>query len=85
MAAGDLAQILSRPVHPLSVGSGLSAALAGLSGRVAVATYLLGEGFFLDALRTAAEVAGISVVADPLGADPAIASLIVQRYTDVPI
>jgi sirohydrochlorin ferrochelatase len=84
-AAGDLASMLSRPVHPLMVDSGLSAALAGLPGRVAVATYLLGEGFFLDTLRTAAAAAGVAAVADPLGAHPSIAELIVRRYADVPI
>ena len=84
VAAGDLAKVLSRPVHPLMVGASLAADLAGLPGRVAVATYLLGEGFFLDTLRTAASTAGVAAVADPLGAHPVIASLIVQRYVDVP-
>jgi len=85
VAAGDLASMLSRPVHPLVVDSELAAALARLPGRVAVATYLLGEGYFLDTLRTAAATAGVAAVADPLGAHPSIAELIVQRYADVPI
>jgi sirohydrochlorin ferrochelatase len=82
VAAGHLARMLSRPVHPLTVGPGLSAALSELPGRVAVATYLLAEGSFLDAVRTAAATARIGVVAEPLGTHPAIASLIVQRYAD---
>lgn len=77
--------MLSRPVHPLMVESGLAAALARLPGRVSVATYLLGEGFFLDTLRSAAATAGVAAVADPLGAHPSIAELIVRRYADVPI
>lgn len=82
VAAGDLSKVLSRPVHHFFVGSGLPDALSALPGRVAVATYLLGEGFFLDTLRTAASAAGVAAVADPLGAHPAIAALIVQRYLD---
>lgn len=82
VTAEDLAQMLSRPVHPLTVGSGLAAALSALPGRVAVATYLLGEGYFLDGVRAAAAVAGAIAVAEPLGAHPAIATLIVRRYDE---
>ena len=79
-AAEDLASMLSRPVHPLTVGSGLSAALARLPGRVAVATYLLGEGFFLDGVRSAASTAGVAAVADPLGVHEAVARTVLARY-----
>jgi len=81
-AATDLAAALGRPVHALTVGDSLAASLARLPGRVAVATYLISEGHFHDALREATATAGIAAVAEPLGAHPAIAALIAQRYDD---
>lgn len=81
-AAADLAAVLGRPVHALTVGASLADALATLPGRVAVATYLLSEGRFFDTLRAAASEAGAVAVAAPLGAHPAIAELIVARYDE---
>jgi sirohydrochlorin ferrochelatase len=76
-AAADLAAAIGRPVHPLTVGDSLTAR----PGRMAVATYLLSEGYFFDALRADAAAAG-AVVSEPLGAHPAIAALILQRYDE---
>src|SRR6266536_2249540 len=76
-AAASLADAIGRPVHPLTVGDPLPAGL----GRLAVATYLLGEGFFFDTLRDAAAAAGAALT-EPLGADPAIAALILRRYDE---
>jgi sirohydrochlorin ferrochelatase len=47
------------------------------TGRVAVATYLLAPGFFADRVR---RIAGDLPVSEPLGADPRIAALALQRY-----
>ncbi|HEY3718437.1 MAG TPA: CbiX/SirB N-terminal domain-containing protein [Jatrophihabitantaceae bacterium] len=81
-AGADLAGALGRPVHPLTIGDSLADTLARLPGRVAVATYLLSEGYFLDTLRDTAAAAGIATVTEPLGAHAAIAELIVQRYDE---
>jgi sirohydrochlorin ferrochelatase len=81
-AAGDLASVLGRPVQPLTVGATLPDSLAALPGRIGIATYLLSEGHFYDALRAAASETGAVAVAAPLGAHPAIAELIVARYDE---
>lgn len=81
-AAADLAALLGRPVHPLTVGATLAGSLAVLPGRVGIATYLLSEGHFFDTLRAAAADAGTVAVAAPLGAHPTIAELIVARYDE---
>lgn len=81
-AAVLLAAVLDRPVHPLTVDDWLASSLNALPGRVAIATYLLGEGFFYDTLRAAAFGAGAVAVTEPLGAHPAIANLILQRYDE---
>src|SRR5262245_15494109 len=57
-AAALLADAVDRPVHPLTVDASLASALAMLPGRVAVASYLLGEGSFHDTLRASATQAG---------------------------
>jgi sirohydrochlorin ferrochelatase len=44
---------------------------------VAVATYLLAPGFFADRVR---RLAGDRFVSAPLGADPRIAALALNRY-----
>lgn len=81
-AATLLAAAVDRPVHPLTVDASLASSLGALPGRVAVATYLLGEGFFYETLRTVAARAGAVAVTEPLGAHPAIAALILQRYDE---
>jgi len=81
-AGAGLSGELGRPVHPLTIGDLLAGTLAELPGRVAVATYLLSEGYFLDTLRAAAAAAGVATVTEPLGAHAAIAELIVHRYDE---
>lgn len=81
-AAAHLAAALGRPVRPFTVDGSLRAGLGTLTGRVAVATYLLSEGFFFDTLRDAASRAGVGAVSQPLGAHPAIASLVLRRYDE---
>jgi sirohydrochlorin ferrochelatase len=81
-AAADLAAVLGRPVQPLTVGASLSDSMAALPGRLGIATYLLSEGQFFDTLCTAAFEAGAVAVAEPLGAHPAIAELILARYDE---
>ena len=78
---------IDRPVsvgHVSGAGERLASVLSRTSGRVAVATYLLAPGFFADRVRR------LSVgrpVSRPLGADPRLAALAVQRYDEalVPI
>jgi sirohydrochlorin ferrochelatase len=48
-------------------------------GRVAIAPYLLAPGFFADRLADA----GADVVAEPLGAHPAVVTLALRRYAAV--
>jgi sirohydrochlorin ferrochelatase len=48
-------------------------------GRVAIASWLLAPGFF----HTQLAGAGADIVAEPLGAHPAVADLIVRRATDM--
>ena len=81
-AADDLTAVLGRPVQPLTVGASLPGSLAALPGRVGIATYLLSEGHFFDTLRAAASEAGAVAVAEPLGADTAVAELIAARYDE---
>lgn len=47
-------------------------------GRVAVATYLLAPGFFSKRLAEA----GADIVAEPIGAHPLVAQIIVDRFTE---
>lgn len=82
-AAADLAALLGRTVRPLIADASLADALASMPGQVAIATYLLNEGYFVDAVRAAASQAGALAVAAPLGAHPAIAELIATRYDQV--
>ena len=49
-AAADLAEVLARPVLVQALDDSLPAAIAGLPGTVAIASYLLAEGAFHDAL-----------------------------------
>jgi len=80
-AAADLAEVLARPVHVLPLDDSLPSALAGMGGSVAVASYLLAEGAFHETLRALASSSVAAVaVAEPLGAHPAIAGLILERY-----
>ena len=64
---------LGRPVTVETVAGGAVERLAARPGRVTVATYLLAEGRFLDALR---DIDPERIrVSDPIGAHPAIPAL----------
>ena len=82
----ETANLLSARVdRPVSVdyvsgaGEPLAAVLSRTPGRVAVATYLLAPGFFADRVR---RLAAGRPVTRPLGADPRLAALAVQRYDE---
>lgn len=55
---------------------------ASLYGDVAVSTYLLSPGFFSRKVAALATDAGARWVSDVLGADPAIAALVADRYRE---
>lgn len=81
--AALLSARLDRPVsvsYVSGAGERLGPVLARTAGRVAVATYLLAPGFFADRVRKLARDA-VSCSA-PLGADPRIAALALQRYDE---
>ncbi len=61
-------------------------ALAGLAGRrVGVCTYLLAPGFFADRVAESACLSGAAVVSRPLGADDAVARLLLRRFAAAPV
>jgi sirohydrochlorin ferrochelatase len=83
LLAAELAGRTGRPV-PVTVGFGSAAepdvrtavaAARERADRVAVAPYLLAPGFFAGRLAEA----GADLVAEPLGAHPAIAELVIRR------
>lgn len=76
--AGLLGERVGRLVHLIPLSGDVRKALAALPRPVEVATYLIAEGAFLAALTAAA--AGSGWVARPIGADPALVDLVVQRY-----
>jgi sirohydrochlorin ferrochelatase len=82
-----LADELDVEVRPAYATSGLPTvpeAVADLrqlkGGRVAVASYLLAPGHFHDSLANS----GADWVTEPLGAHPAVAALIIDRYRAIP-
>lgn len=84
MDCAETADLLARRVdRPVAVGylSGagerLPSVLSRVRGRVAVATYLLAPGFFANRVR---RLAGSRFVSPPLGADPRLAELALQRF-----
>ena len=79
-AAALLAARLGRDVEVLALDGDLRAALAAFPAPVAVASYLLAEGDFLDKLRDAAH--GVAVVAEPIRNHPALVRLVLARYDD---
>lgn len=79
-AAAALGARLGRPVTVAPLGPELAAVLDAAPGRLAVATYLLAEGGFLDTLRD--RLGSRGVVADPIGVHPALVELIWQRYDE---
>lgn len=74
VAAAQLAQVLGVPVTAAFVSAG-EPRLANLRPSV-VASYLLAPGAFHDAVRAT----GASVVAGPIGAHPAVAGIVLDRY-----
>ena len=80
-AADDLADRLQRPVVVITLDADPAGRIVALRryGTVAVATYLLAEGFFADQVRAAAP--GLPVAA-PLGAHPAVVELVWRRYDE---
>jgi sirohydrochlorin ferrochelatase len=84
-AAADLAQRTSRRVHALSLGAAdLADQLVRLvaAAPVEVAAYLLAEGTFFDHLHGTAQSAGVGVVSPVIGAHPAVAALVLQRFDE---
>jgi sirohydrochlorin ferrochelatase len=77
-AAAALAERLGRPVIPLALTDHFGVDIAELAAPVEVAVYLLAEGGFLAMLREA--MVGRGVVAAPIGAHPALVSLVWDRY-----
>ena len=59
------------------VPAAVAAARAGGADRVAIAPYLLAPGHFADRLAAA----GADLVAEPLGAHPAVVELVLDRAT----
>lgn len=84
--AGLLTERLAAPVTPafgsstrLRVAEAVAALRAQSGRQVAVAAYLLAPGHFHDRLLTA-RLAGAAWVSAPLGAHPALAGLVIDRY-----
>jgi sirohydrochlorin ferrochelatase len=73
-AAADLSRVLGVDVTAAFIGSG-EPRLRDIEAE-AVATYLIAPGQFADSVRQC----GASVVAAPLGADPLLAEIILDRY-----
>ena len=80
-AANDLADRMQRTVTPVPLYADPAGRIAAMRGKgtVAVATYLLAEGFFADQVRAAAP--GLPIAA-PIGAHPAVVDLVWQRYDE---
>jgi sirohydrochlorin ferrochelatase len=78
--AAQLAARIGRPVAVLPLEDEVRAVLTSLPPPVAVATYLLAEGDFLDKVRAAAN--GIAAVAEPIDGHPALVRLVLSRYDD---
>ena len=75
-----LAAAMGRPVSAATLGDDLRSLCTPLAP-VAVATYLLAEGQFVDTLATAVD--GLGTVAPPLGVHPALVRLVWERYDEV--
>ncbi len=79
-AADMLAARLGRAVRALTVDTDLRATLAALPAPIAAATYLLADGQFVTALRSALGDRGTA--GDPIGVHPALVELIWTRYDE---
>ncbi len=85
-AAADLDRLWAGPVTTgfgsaasPSVPEAIQAARTAGAGRVIIASYLLGHGFFHRKLRSA----GADLVTGPLGADPAVVQVVLDRFDEV--
>lgn len=81
-AAARLGSRIGAPVrigYLASASPRLGDVLAGVTGRVAVASWLLAPGAFHRAVAES----GAGVVAEPIGAHPEVARLIATRYTGI--
>jgi sirohydrochlorin ferrochelatase len=84
VAAADLSSLLGVEVI-VAVLSGPGSRLvdvftARAAASLEVATYLLAEGYFYERMRSEAASLGIPVVSAPLGAHPALVSLVLSRF-----
>jgi sirohydrochlorin ferrochelatase len=79
-AASRLSARLGAEVSLLPLDGDVRAALAARPGPVAIATYLLAEGDFLDKVLEASR--GVAVVADPIDSHPALVRLVLSRYDE---
>jgi sirohydrochlorin ferrochelatase len=68
--------------HP-SIDEALVGLLRRTAGPVAVAPYLLAPGHFAAVVRSVSRRAGAMRIAAPLGAHPALAELVLERYDSV--
>jgi sirohydrochlorin ferrochelatase len=80
-ARAQLAVRLGRPESVLPPAGAVRVELARLAGPVEIATYLLAEGEFFSALQR--DAAGRAIVAEPIGAHPALVGLILDRFDEV--
>ena len=80
--AALLGERVGRPVHVVPLFGDVRGALSDLPQPVEVAAYLLAEGTFSRSLDEAVE--GLGWVAAPIGADPAVADLVVDRFQSHP-
>jgi sirohydrochlorin ferrochelatase len=78
--AALLGDRIGQHVPVLTMADDLRARLGSLPAPRRVATYLLAEGRFVDALRSSA--AGLAGVADPIGVHPALVELVWLRYDE---
>lgn len=80
-AGRRLAELLGCPAQVLFLDDSLAESIAALEPPLAVATYLLADGGFLDSLREA--VGDRGVVAEPIGVHPGLVALVWSRYDEV--
>jgi sirohydrochlorin ferrochelatase len=75
-----------RPAYASATGPDPATAITRLrkagARRVVVATYLLAPGLFADRIRQASLAAGAAAVSPALGAAPAVADVVLDRYTE---
>lgn len=78
VAAGQLEAAAGCPVYPRFLTD--PGWRAGLPAGLAVANYLLAPGYFNDRLQAFARDLGLSRAAQPIGAHPAVAQVVLDRY-----